>query len=213
MADEMRPGAKQGQREGIAYGLGSTSKNLPQTPEEISANNSIRKETRVYKAKHEARKEYLTNIVARGMNAIADRETLTKFPLSNTERLKEQTMVYLETCMEDGILPDFQSYCMSLGFTRSGVNNYITRTEEGDPSRDWLVTMKELFSSMLSQAALSDDVNTIFAIFAQKAMYDWRENNQITITVDNPLGAPKTQEEIDKINERYAQDVTFEEVE
>lgn len=205
-------GKKQGQHEGVGFGLGTMSKNLPQTPEEISANNSVRKETRVYKAKHEARKDYLTQIVQRGMDAIADRETLSKFPLSNTERLKEQTMVYLETCLEDGILPDFQSFSMSLGFTSSGVNNYIKRTEEGDPSRDWLVTMKELFSSMLSQAALSDDVNTIFAIFAQKAMYDWRENQQITIAVDNPLGAPKTEEEINKINERYAQDVTFEEV-
>lgn len=206
-------GTKQGQVEGIAYGLGVTNKNLPQTPAEISANNAVRKETRVYRAKHEARSEYLAKLVQRGMNAIADHESLVKFPLSNTERLKEQSMVYLQTCMDDGILPDFQSYCMSLGYSKSGVNGYISRTEEGDPSRDWLVMMKELFSSLLSQAALSDDVNTIFAIFAQKALYDWRENQTVTIVTDNPLGAPKTEAEIEKMNKRYMQDAVYEEVE
>ena len=206
-------GTKQGQVEGIAYGLGVTNKNLPQTPAEISANNAVRKETRVYKAKHEARSEYLAHLVQRGMNAIADHESLVKFPLSNTERLKEQSMVYMQTCMDDGILPDFQSYCMSLGYSKSGVNGYISRTEEGDPSRDWLVMMKELFSSLLSQAALSDDVNTIFAIFAQKALYDWRENQTVTIVTDNPLGAPKTEAEIEKMNKRYMQDAVYEEIE
>lgn len=206
-------GQKQGQVEGIAYGLGVTNKNLPQTPAEISANNAARKETRVYRAKHEARSEYLAQLVQRGMNAIADHESLIKFPLSNTERLKEQSMVYMQTCMDDGILPDFQSYCMSLGYSKSGVNGYINRTEEGDPSRDWLVMMKELFSSLLSQAALSDDVNTIFAIFAQKALYDWRENQTVTIVADSPLGAPKTEAEIEKMNKRYMQDAVYEEVE
>lgn len=207
-------GTRDGVSESRGWGLGSTSKNLPQTPEQIHANNEIRSKTKVYKTKKEtASTEYISSLIARGMESLAESQTMGKINLADTNRLKEQTFIYLESCMEDGVLPDFQSFCLSLGYSRSGVSGYIKRNPESDPSCEWLIMCKDTFSALLSQAALGGDVNTIFAIFQEKAMYGWVEETKVTVQHEDALGAPKTEAELKAMNERYILDAVYEEVE
>ena len=66
---------------------------------------------------------------------------------------------------------------------------------------------------MLSQAALSGDANNIFAIFSQKANFGWREDKHIVVENVSPLGLPKSDKEIAKLQAKYALDADFEEVE
>lgn len=200
-------------REGFGNGGGSAPKNFPQTPEEISAVNKVRAATKAYKqTKGEESSKVIQSLIAKGMENLAYSQAVGKMNLLDTDRLKEQSMVYLQTCMEDAVLPDFQSFCLSLGYSRSGVLNFIKKTEEDNPSREWLVMMRDTFSSMLAQAALGGDVNTIFAIFQQKAMYGWQESSKIEVVHENILGSPKTPEEIKAMNERYMMDAIYEEV-
>lgn len=200
-------------REGFGNGGGSAPKNFPQTPEEISAVNKVRAATKAYKqTKGEESSKVIQSLIAKGMENLAYSQAVGKMNLLDTDRLKEQSMVYLQTCMEDAVLPDFQSFCLSLGYSRSGVLNFIKKTEEDNPSREWLVMMRDTFSSMLAQAALGGDVNTIFAIFQQKAMYGWQETSKVEVVHENILGSPKTPEEIKAMNERYMMDAIYEEV-
>jgi hypothetical protein len=200
-------------REGFGNGGGSAPKNFPQTPEEISQINKVRSLTKAYKkTKGEESKKVIQGLIAQGMENLAYSQAVGKMNLLDTDRLKEQSMVYLQTCMEDAVLPDFQSFCLSLGYSRSGVLNFIKKTEEDNPSREWLVMMRDTFSSMLAQAALGGDVNTIFAIFQQKAMYGWQETSKVEVVHENILGSPKTPEEIKAMNERYMMDAIYEEV-
>lgn len=206
-------GFVQGKSESLGAGGGSTSKYYPQTPEEISSVNKVRALTKAYRTKKETESTaVIQNLIAKGMENLAMSEVTGKINLADTERVKEQSMIYLNTCMEDGILPDFQSFCLSLGYSRSGVLGYIKRNSEDDPSREWLIMMRDTFSSMLSQAALGGDVNTIFAIFQQKAMYGWQETSKVEVVHESLLGTPKTAEEIQKMNERYMMDAVYEEV-
>jgi hypothetical protein len=200
-------------REGFGNGGGSAPKNFPQTPEEISQINKVRSLTKAYKkTKGEESKKVIQGLIAQGMENLAYSQAVGKMNLLDTDRLKEQSMVYLQTCMEDAVLPDFQSFCLSLGYSRSGVLNFIKKTEEDNPSREWLVMMRDTFSSMLAQAALGGDVNTIFALFQQKAMYGWQETSKVEVVHENILGSPKTPEEIKAMNERYMMDAIYEEV-
>ena len=206
-------GTEPGKHEALGAGGGSAPKNLPQTPDEIHALNAIREKTKVYKTKkNEESAKVISSLIAKGMENLAYSQTVGKINLLDTDRLKEQSMIYLNACMEDGVLPDFQSFCLSLGYSRSGVQNFIKRTEEDNPSREWLVMMRDTFSSMLAQAALGGDVNTIFAIFQQKAMYGWQETSKVEVVHESVLGAPKTPEEIAKMNERYMMDAVYEEM-
>ena len=200
-------------REGFGNGGGSAPARFRPTPEEISAVNKVRAATKDYKkTKGEESSKVIQSLIAKGMENLAYSQAVGKMNLLDTDRLKEQSMVYLQTCMEDAVLPDFQSFCLSLGYSRSGVLNFIKKTEEDNPSREWLVMMRDTFSSMLAQAALGGDVNTIFAIFQQKAMYGWQETSKVEVVHENILGSPKTPEEIQKMNERYMMDAIYEEV-
>jgi hypothetical protein len=206
-------GFEQGKHESLGAGGGSVSKNFPQTPAEISQVNKVRALTKAYRQKRtDESTKAIQDLIGRGMENLAYASVVGKLNLLDTERLKEQSMVYLNTCMEDGVLPDFQSFCLSLGYSRSGVLNYIKRATEDDPSREWLIMMRDTFSSMLSQAALGGDVNTIFAIFQQKAMYGWQETSRVEVVNESILGTPKTPEEIQRMNERYMMDAVYEEV-
>lgn len=206
-------GFVQGKSESYGAGGGSTSKNFPQTPAEISEVNRVRALTKAYRQKRtDESTKAIQDLIGRGMENLAYASVVGKLNLLDTERLKEQSMIYLNTCMEDGVLPDFQSYCLALGYSRSGVLGYIKRSPDDDPSKEWLIMMRDTFSSMLSQAALGGDVNTIFAIFQQKAMYGWQEVSKVEVVHENLLGTPKTAEEIQKMNERYMMDAVYEEV-
>lgn len=193
---------------------GSLPKRYPQTTEQIHEDNMRRKETRVYKNRisKDERKQNISELIERGMDALVNADEMGKIPLGDTERVKEQTMVYLNQCMADGVLPDNQSFALALGHTTSSISYYIRTKPETDETRIWLEHVKELFSSMLSQAALSGDANNIFAIFSQKANFGWREDKHIVVENVSPLGQLKSPKEIARINEKYALDADYEEV-
>lgn len=193
---------------------GSLPKRYPQTTEQMHRDNMRRKETRVYKNRIDKgeRKQNISELIERGMDALVTADEMGKIPLSDTQRVKEQTMVYLNQCMQDGVLPDNQSFALALGHTTSSIQYYIRTKPETDETRIWLEHVKELFSSMLSQAALSGDANNIFAIFSQKANFGWREDKHIVVENVSPLGQLKSPKEIAKINEKYALDADYEEV-
>lgn len=207
-------GFVQGKHESLGAGGGSTPKNFPQTPEEISEVNKVRALTKAYRNKKNTESaEAISNLIGKGMENLAYASVVGKINLLDTDRVKQQSMIYLNTCMEDGILPDWQSYCLSLGYSRSGVLAYMKRNEDSDPTKEWLNMMRDTMSSMLSQAALGGDVNTIFAIFQQKAMYGWQEVSKVEVVHESILGTPKTPEEIERMNQRYMMDAVYEEIE
>ena len=124
-------------REALGNGGGSAPAHFPQTPAEISQVNKVRALTKAYRTKKETEStKTIQNLIAKGMENLAYAEAVGKISLLDTERVKEQSMVYLNTCMEDGVLPDFQSFCLSLGYSRSGVLNYIKRSAEDDPTKE-----------------------------------------------------------------------------
>lgn len=203
-----------GKHESLGAGGGSTSKYFPQTPEEISAVNKVRALTKEYRVKKKTESaEAISNLIGKGMENLAMASVVGKINLMDTERVKEQSMIYLNTCMEDGVLPDWQSFCLSLGYSRSGVLSYMKRNDDSDPTKEWLNMIRDTMSSMLSQAALGGDVNTIFAIFQQKAMYGWSETSRVEVVHESLLGTPKTPEEIERMNQRYMMDAVYEEIE
>lgn len=207
-------GTEQGKHEPLGPHGGSTPKNFPQTPEEISEVNKVRALTKAYRNKKNTESaEAISNLIGKGMENLAYASVVGKINLLDTDRVKQQSMIYLNTCMEDGILPDWQSYCLSLGYSRSGVLAYMKRNEDSDPTKEWLNMMRDTMSSMLSQAALGGDVNTIFAIFQQKAMYGWQETSKVEVVHESILGTPKTPEEIERMNQRYMMDAVYEEIE
>ena len=197
----------------ITYMKGSLPKRYPQTLEQMHEDNMRRKETRVYKKMpKEGREERISALINRGMNALLNADEMGKLPLADTERVKEQTMVYLHQCEEDGVLPDKQSFCLALGHTTSSIDYWIRTRPDNEPTRAWLVQTLEMISALVAQSAMNNDVNNIFAIFTEKANHGWREEKHIVVENVSPLGLPKTEKELKQIESKYAVDAKYEEV-
>ena len=160
----------------------------------------------------EQKKQNVAEIISRGMGIMEMAKELGTVKLEDTEAVKERTMLYLNDCMNNGVLPDNQSYALVLGHTPSTISAYIRSHAETDDTRLYFEQVRELFSSMLSQAALNGQANNIFAIFSQKANFGWREDKHIVVENVSPLGQLKSPKEIARINEKYALDADYEEV-
>ena len=160
----------------------------------------------------EVAKQLVSNAVSRGLNVLSYAEELGAVKLEDTKAVKERTMLYLNDCLRQGVLPDNQSFAVALGHTTSVITAYLRSHGETDETRKWFEQVREVFSSMLSQAALDGSANNIFAIFSQKANFGWRDDKLIVVEHATPLGLPKTEKEIKQLRDKYAVDAKYEEV-
>lgn len=160
----------------------------------------------------EQKKQNVADIISRGMGIMETARELGTVKLEDTNAVKERTMLYLNDCMNNGVLPDNQSYALVLGHTPSTITAYMRSHSETDETRMYFEQVRELFSSMLSQAALNGQANNIFAIFSQKANFGWREDKHIVVEHQTPLGLPKSEKEIKQLRDKYAVDAKYEEV-
>lgn len=157
-------------------------------------------------------KEGVAEIVSRGIGIMETARELGSVNLEDVNAVKDRTMLYLNDCRNNGVLPDNQSYALVLGHTPSTIQAYIRSHSETDETRLYFEQVRELFSSMLSQAALDGSANNIFAIFSQKANFGWREDKHIVVEHQTPLGLPKSDKEIKQLTDKYAVDAKYEEV-
>lgn len=160
----------------------------------------------------EEQREKIANAVQRGIEVLNYSEELGAVNLNDVEAVKERTKLYLHDCLNKGVLPDNQSFAIALGHTTSSITAYLRSHGETDETRVWFEQVRELFSSMLAQAALEGSANNIFAIFSQKANFGWREDKHIVVEHNTPLGLPKTEKELKQLKDKYAVDAKYEEI-
>ena len=125
----------------------------------------------------------------------------SRISLFDTEAVKKRTFLYLRSCEAAGTIPNFDSFCVSCGYTRRGVNKFIAGNPDHDSAK-WLLLLKDTVAAALADAALGGHVNTIMAIFIEKSRHEWQDRIVIeseTATPD-PLGDVVSNEEI---AERY----------
>jgi|GEM_PF-6895506 len=147
-----------------------------------------KKKNNLYKVQvDEHRGEVLAEIVHQGAQELEESVKRGKIPLEDVEAVKRQTMAYLTACEKAGSLPSIQGLARSLGYSRQAIYDTIesrTRPE----TADFLDLCRDMFSDMLSQAALSNNVNFTYAIFIQKAIHQLRESVEIIARPAAPLG-------------------------
>lgn len=183
-------------------------KRVIQTEAEIVATLKEKEKTKVYKntlSKGNARNQNISDLLNSTISNFKEDVSREKVSLTDTEKVKEHTFRYLKVCQKVGVLPDMQGLALSLGHTRNSLIR--TKKEKADtPTGEFLEMCADFFSSLISTAANNGDINTIYAIFTQKARYDWRETSEILITPNNPLGNIKSADDLRKLAEKYSKD-------
>lgn len=147
-----------------------------------------KKKNNLYKAKaDEHRGEVLADIVRQGAQELVETVERGKIPLDDADAVKRQTMAYLAACEKAGSLPSIQGLARSLGYSRQALYD-VMESRNRPETADFLELCRDMFSDMLSQAALSNNVNFTYAIFIQKAIHQLRESVEIIARPAAPLG-------------------------
>lgn len=147
-----------------------------------------KKKNNLYKVQaDEHRGEVLADIVRQGAQELVETVARGKITLSDTDAVKRQTMAYLAVCEKAGSLPSIQGLARSLGYSRQALYDVI-ESRNTPETADFLELCRDMFSDMLSQAALSNNVNFTYAIFIQKAIHQLRESVEIIARPAAPLG-------------------------
>lgn len=181
--------------------MGRKSLNNSQTYDEmVSCSEETKASSKLYKAENA---EFINGQLSTMINSMGSElitsEVKEKISLGDTRAVKNQTIIYIGNCAHTATLPSIAGLARALGTTRQAIYEYIkygTNTE----AAAWLEQCKDLFSDMLSNAALRGCCNPVVAIFLQKAQFGLRETSTLEIApvkTEDPLGRKPTLEELE----------------
>lgn len=158
--NEMTEGMKQEKEKGLA----------------LSKGNSLYKQQ-----SGEYKKGELSALISCETQKLVETATKERISLSNVEKVKKRTIVYLRACEETSTFPSALGLARSLGYSDRALRYWRSKHPETELAQ-WFEMFGELCVDILNQSALENNANSIVAIFLNKAMYGFRETNELVIT-------------------------------
>lgn len=118
------------------------------------------------------------------------------------EECAERLNAYFRDCEDQGRLPKVETMALALGTIRQT----LWKWENGmscTPTRQRMIQRaKEIIAAIDAELVSSGKLPQVVYIFRAKNFYDMKDQNDIVITPNNPLGQEETAE---TIAERYAE--------
>lgn len=158
----------------------------------------------------EYQEEKLRELVAAKTAELVSVATKEKVSLEDIDTVKARTIVYLRACEETGIFPSSLGLARSLGYSDRALRNWRNFKSDTETAR-WLEMFNDMCADILNQSALKNNANSIVAIFLNKAMYGFRETNELVITPSTPGYEDEAAYSAEEIRKRYLADVSADE--
>lgn len=146
--------------------------------------------SKFYKQESDAhRGEVLAEDIGRKVSALRDTIRKDRVAWDNLEDVQQRCMRYLLECQSAQALPSVGGLAVfALGVSRQSLNGYM-RTHPQTETTQFLQQMKDVFADTLETAALTNNINTIMAIFVLKNDHDRADRVEIgAVTPTPPLG-------------------------
>lgn len=108
-----------------------------------------------------------------------------KVNLADTAMVQKRGIAYLRACSEGSCLPSMSGFARSLGMSTRALNDFKQRNPL-HPTSEFLQLLHDSMADVLADAAIRNGsgINTIFAIFLEKARFSWRDN--VTLEISQP---------------------------
>ena len=117
-------------------------------------------------------------------------------PCKSDEEFGERIEAYFADCAQNGVIPRWETLALSLGVTRQSAWQTATG-KYGSPARQrMLARAKDILSAIDAELVQTGKVNPVVYIFRAKNFYDMRDQQDVVITPNQPLGEQKTQEQL-----------------
>ena len=167
---------------------------------------SVTRGQSIYKAQSgEYQEDKLRALISANIEQIAEYATKEHVSLSDFEEVQTRTILYLRACEETGTFPSVLGLSRSLGYTSRALHSWQQK-HPNDRTAQWLEMFGETCADILSQSALKNNANSIVSIFLTKALYGFKETNELIVTPNSGQIEDEAGYTVDEIRERYLMD-------
>ena len=177
---------------------------MTETMEEARENGlALTKGNSIYKQQAgEYKKGELSTLLQAKTQELVEVATREKVSLSDSEEVKRRTIVYLRACEETSTFPSALGLARSLGYSDRALRNWRNKQPLSETAQ-WLEMFNDLCADVLNQSALDNNANSIVAIFLNKAMYGFRETNELVLTPNTSQLEEEAAYSAEEIRKRY----------
>ena len=119
-------------------------------------------------------------------------------PCKSDEEVAERINEYFAECAAEGMIPKWETLSLALGVTRK-ITWQWANGHAGSPVRQrMLARAKEILAAVDAELVQTGKVNPVVYIFRAKNFYDMKDQQDVVVTPNQPLGEQHTTEELEE---------------
>lgn len=101
------------------------------------------------------------------------------------QELEDRITEYFSLCAQTGMPPVFEKMCLYIGSYKQQFNTWANGSHLGTGPRcqEICIKAREICSAFEADAAMNNKLNPVVYIFRGKALYEMKDNPEITFTV------------------------------
>lgn len=134
---------------------------------ELTLNKSHNK---LYRGENEETTGKISAIIAEKMLMLDTVNKRGKVNLKDVAEVQSVSLAYLESCRRSDTLPSFEGLCVSMGYSRQWLYQFINTRKTDDPVVAYLNQLRTMFADIMQQASLKRYADCATTIFAMKNM-------------------------------------------
>lgn len=108
----------------------------------------------------------------------------------------ERSREYFQECINNGVRPTVEAYCLALGYARQTVNDWKHGTSCSAARTDIIKKAFDVFATFDAGMAANNKLNPVLYFFRAKNYYDMRDQQDLIITPKQPLGGDITADDV-----------------
>ncbi len=105
---------------------------------------------------------------------------------NDRKQIEDRIIWYFETCMKNDVRPGVAGLCLALGITRQCWQVWGSGAYRD--YKDLVERTRSVMESILEQYSLQGKINPVTAIFFFKNHFGYKDQSEMVLTPNNPLG-------------------------
>ena len=175
--------------------------NAEQTQEQLQevAEKVVKKKRGLKPASLEANTTATADDISR---AIANATRYIKAePCKSDDEMAERINSYFADCQKNGAIPKWETLSLCLGITRQNAWGIATGKYGSAVAQRMLQRAKDILSAIDAELVSTGKIPQVVYIFRAKNFYDMKDQQDVVVTPNNPLGDAMTTEQL---TEKYS---------
>ena len=122
-------------------------------------------------------------------------------PVRDDDECAERINKYFADCAANGEIPKIENLSLCLGTTRQNVWNWANGTNCSAVRTRMIQRAKDILSAIDAELVATGKIPQVVYIFRAKNFYDMKDQQDVVVTPNNPLGDAPTTEQL---TEKYS---------